>query len=98
MEPNVLPIVLYVLGAVLISALIVLVIKLIYSVNKVNVILDDVEHKLKSFDRAFITIDRVVDSFSNVSDRVVDGVTSLVSKAFAHKEKSKNIKKKGEEE
>ena len=98
MEQGVLPVILYVLVAVLLAALIVLVIKLIYSVNKVNTILDDVEHKLKTFDRAFITIDRVVDSFSNISDHVVDGVTSLINKIFIHKGSSKNIKKKGEEE
>ena len=40
MEGNFLQIVLYVLGAVLLSALIVLVIKLIYSVNHVNSILE----------------------------------------------------------
>jgi len=98
MEAGVLPIILYVLGAALLAALIVLVIKLIYSVNRVNFILDDVERKLKTFDRAFVTIDRVVDSFSNVSDHVVDGVTSLISRLFSHKEKTKDIKKKSEEE
>jgi len=98
MEQNVLPIILYVLGAVLLAALIVLVIKLIYSVNKVNDILDDVQGKLKTFDRAFVTIDRVVDSFSNVSDRVVDGVTSLIDRVFTHKRKTRNIRNKSEEE
>ena len=98
MEPGVLPIILYVLGACLLAALIVLVIKLIYSVDRVNNILDDVERKLKAFDKAFITIDRVVDTFSNVSDHVVDGVTALISRVFSHKEKSKDIKRKSEEE
>ena len=37
-------------------------------------------------------------AFSNISDHVVDGVTSLINKIFIHKGSSKNIKKKGEEE
>ncbi len=68
-----LQILLYVLGAVLLVALIVLVIKLVYSVNRINSILDNVETKIKTFDKAFASIDRIVDSFSMVSDRLVEG-------------------------
>ena len=98
MESNFLQIVLYVLGAVLLSALIILVIKLIYSVNHINSILDNVEIKLHTFDKAFASIDRVVDSFSSISDHLVDKVTSIVSKIFSHKRKPKNIKNRNEEE
>jgi len=93
-----LQIILYVLGAVLLSALIVLVIKLIYSINHINNILENVEGKIRTLDKAFASIDRVVDSFSAISDRLVDKVTSLVGKLFSHKKKPKNIKNRNEED
>ncbi len=93
-----LQVVLYVLGAVLLVALIILVIKLIYSVNHVNNILVSIEMKMKTVDKAFASIDRVVDSFSMVSDKIVDKVSSLVGKIFSHKRKPNNISNRKEEE
>ena len=98
MDTGFLQILLYILGSILLIALIVLVIKLVYSINRVNSILDNVELKMKTFDKAFVAIDKVVDSFSLVSDRLVDGVASVISKLFTHKKTSKSIKSKKEEE
>ena len=53
MEVSYLQFLLYVLGAILLGALIVLVIKLVYSVNRINSILDSVERKMKTVDKAF---------------------------------------------
>ena len=86
---------LYVLGTILLGALIVLVIKLVYSVNRINSILDSVEKKMKTVDKAFGAVDRLVDSFSSVTDKVVDGIALGISKVFNHKKKNKtNIKEK----
>ena len=93
-----LQVILYVLGAVLLVGLIVLVIKLIYSVNHVNNILESVELKMKTVDKAFASIDRVVDSFSMVSDKIVDKVSSIVGRLFSHKKSGKSISNKKEEE
>lgn len=93
-----LQILLYFLGAVLLVALIVLVIKLIYSINRINSILDNVEVKMKTFDKAFSTVDRIVDTFSLVSDRLVDSLSSVIGKMFSHKKTKKSIKVKEEEE
>jgi len=82
---------LYVLGTILLGALIVLVIKLVYSVNRINSILDNVERKMKTVDKAFGAVDKIVDSFSAVTDRVVDGVALGISKIFNHKKKVKRI-------
>lgn len=91
MDATYLQIVLYVLGAVLLGALIVLVIKLVYSVNRINSILDSVERKMKTVDKAFGAVDRIVDTFSAVTDRVVDGIASGISKVFSHKKKKNRI-------
>lgn len=98
MDTSYLQFLLYVLGAVLLGALIVLVIKLIYSVNRVNNLLDNVERKLKTFDKAFVAVDRIVDSFSSVSDHIVDGISNAISKIFSHKKKKNGIKKEIEKE
>ena len=89
---------LYVLGAVLLGALIVLVIKLVYSVNRINSILDSVESKMKTVDKAFGAVDRLVDSFSSVTDKVVDGIANGLSKVFSHKKKKSRIKDELEKE
>lgn len=88
---------LYVLGTILLGALIVLVIKLVYSVNRINSILDNVERKMKTVDKAFGAVDKIVDSFSAVTDRVVDGVALGISKIFNHKKKKNKEEKEKEE-
>ncbi len=89
-----LQIMLYVLGAGLLFALIILVIKLIYSVNRINYLLDNIERKMRTVDKAFTAVDRVVDALSLASDRFVDGLTSIVSKVF----KKKKVKKEREDD
>ena len=98
MEVGYLQFLLYILGAILLGALIVLVIKLVYSVNRINSILDSVERKMKTVDKAFGAVDRLVDSFSMVTDKVVDGIASGISKIFNHKKKKERIKEEVEEE
>ena len=88
---EVLPIILYVLGAVLLVALIVLTIKLIYSVERINVLLDGVEKKMKTIDKIFGAVDNVADSFAALSDRVVDSVAKIINKVFGRKKKRKEI-------
>ena len=96
MDTSYLQFLLYVLGAVLLGDLIVLVIKLVYSVNRINSILDSVERKMKTVDKAFGAVDRLVDSFSAVTDKVVDGIASGISKVFNHKKKKNKIEKEEE--
>ena len=98
MEVGYLQFLLYILGAILLGALIVLVIKLVYSVNRINSILDSVERKMKTVDKAFGAVDRLVDSFSMVTDKVVDGIANGISKVFNHKKKKERIKEEVEED
>ena len=78
--------------------MIVLVVKLVYSVNRINSILDSVESKMKTVDKAFGAVDRLVDSFSSVTDKVVDGIAYGISKIFNHKKKKNKINEIKEEE
>lgn len=91
------PIILYILGAVLLVILIILGIKLIHTVDKTNMILDDAYNKTKSLNGIFAAIDSVTDTLSAVSDSLVGVVSSIVSKMIP-KRKKKEKKEEFEEE
>lgn len=80
------PIVLYVLGAVLLVVLIILGIKLIYTVNKANAVIDDAYNKLETLNGFFRVIDTVTNVLSHVSDSVIGNITGIIGKVF-HKRK-----------
>lgn len=92
-----LQILLYVLGSIFLVTLIILTIKLIMSIDRVNAILDDVEDKMKTVDEVFSVVDKITDSVSLMSDRIVDTIVGFISKIFTTKKKSKKIKEEMEE-
>lgn len=86
------PLVLYVLAAILLIVLIILGIKLINTINKTNIILEDVYNKTKSLNGLFNIIDSVTDTLSTVSDTLVASITNIVGKVFRRgKKKEKEI-------
>jgi len=87
----VLPIILYVLGIVLVGILIIIGVKLIYTIDKTNDILDDVEKKSKSLNGVFEMVDNVTDSLSIISDTVVEGIVGLISRIFKKRKREKEI-------
>ena len=62
-----LPILLYILGAVLLGVLIYLVIKLLDTVDKVNVLLDDIEDKSQSLNGVFDAVENIGDTINSVN-------------------------------
>ena len=89
MDVTFLQILLYVLGAVLMVCLIVLIIKIIYTVNRINFLLDNIERKVRSLDKIFNAIDHFSDSFSMATDKVVNGLLNLANKIFKKKKKER---------
>ena len=79
--------ILLIAGILLIAFLIVLCIKLLYTTEKLNVILNDIEAKLKSVNGVFAVIDTVTDAVSTISDSVVTRILMLLDKIFKKKEK-----------
>ena len=77
--------ILYILGSILLVCLIVFVIKLISTLNRVNGILDDVDNKMAKLDKAFRIVDVVTDNMAMVSDRLVDGISGIIRKIFNKK-------------
>lgn len=83
------PLVLYALAAVLLIVLIILGIKLINTINKTNIILEDAYNKTKSLNGLFNIIDSVTDTLSTVSDTLVASITNIVGKVFRRGKKKK---------
>ena len=85
-----LPALLYILGSILLVVLIILGIKLIITMNKIENVVDDINGKVKSLNGFFSVIDYTTDKLALLSDRFVDTITSLIKKIFVRKEKKDN--------
>ena len=90
---EILPIILYLLGSILLVILIILGIKLINVMNKMERVVDDINTKVSSLNGVFSIIDATTDKLSLLSDRMVDGISSLIRKLFARKNKKEEEKK-----
>ena len=85
---EVLSILLYSLGSILLVVLIILGIKMIITMNKIEDVVDDINDKVKSLNGLFSMIDSTTDKLALLSDRVVNVVSSLIRKIFVRKEDS----------
>ena len=79
---EVLPVILYILGSVLLVALIVLTIKLIITTNKIEKVVDNITVKVHTLDELFNVIGLVTGKITALTDRVVDNVALLIEKLF----------------
>lgn len=83
---EVMPILLYVVGFVLMIVFIIVGIRLIRLLDRIDRIADSVENKISSFDYAVDIMSKAANGIAGITDSVVYGVTSAVSKIF-HKGK-----------
>lgn len=95
---EVLPIILYILGSILLGILIVLGIKLINVMNKMEKVVDDINTKVSSLNGVFNIIDATTDRLALLSDRMVDGISLIIRKLFAKKKKKDKEKENDENE
>ena len=84
------PVILYTLGAILLIVLIILCLKVIGTLKKVDKVVDDVENKVGKLDGVFSIIDKSTDAVSLVSDKIIDFVSSAVMKIFSRKKNKKD--------
>ena len=82
---EVLPVILYILGAILLVALIVLTVKLIITMNKIEKVVDNITEKVSTLDKLFEIVGLVTGKFTAVTDKIVDVAASLVEKVFKRK-------------
>ena len=80
-----LQIVLYVLGSILLLVLIILGIKLIITMDKIQKLVDNINTKVDSLNGLFSVIDFTTNKLTMVSDKIADAVTSLIKKIFNRK-------------
>ena len=83
---DILPIVLYILGTILLITLIVLTVKLIITMNKIDKIVDNITVKVKTSDGAFEVISLVTGKFTSLTDRIVDIISLFIDKLFKRKD------------
>ena len=87
----VLPVLLYIV-AILLIVLTVVGIKLISILDKVDKIVENVDNKVNSFNGLFSVLGRATDGLASISDSVIFGVSSAVSKVFnKYKKKEEDI-------
>lgn len=82
---EILPVILYILGAILLTALIVLTIKLIITMNKIEKVVDNISEKVSTLDKVFEIVGLVTGKFTVVTDKIVDTVASIIEKLFKRK-------------
>jgi len=83
---EVLPVVLYILGAILLTALIVLTIKLIIVTNKMEKVVDNITDKVRTLDGLFAVISNISNKVTMLTDKFVDNVALIVDKLFKRKD------------
>lgn len=86
-----LSILLYVSGIVLIVVFIVIGCKLIKILDRVDRIAENVEEKVNAFNGAVDSITRAANGIADISNSVVFGITSKISKLFNKKSKKEEL-------
>ena len=84
---SLLPIVFYTLLSILVVFVIVFVYKLIKTLDKTNLLLDDAYVKVKKLDNLFEVIDRGADTINLMTNKVLDVLVGAVTKFFKKKRK-----------
>ena len=87
---EVLPVILYILGAILLVALIVLTVKLIITMDKIEKIVDNITVKVKSLDGVFEVASLVTGKVTFITDKIVDFVSMIIEKIFSKGTDDKN--------
>ena len=90
--------ILYVLSAVVLTGLIVLIIKMISTITKINHVAEEVQEKVKSFNGFFHIMDSMSDKLSLVGDKMVDGAANFIIGLFKKNKKNKESEEKENEE
>ena len=84
---NVLQILLYLLGAGLLTVVIIAVVKLFGTINRVNTLLDDLQSKSETLDGLFDTIENVSNTANTINDRIVKRISKFVGKVQTKRRK-----------
>ena len=92
-----LPSIIYILLIIILLIGIVLAIKFLITLDKVEKVVDNVNDKVRALDGLFHIIDTTTDRVVLITDKVIEGVTSLIANLFVSKKKKKDNKNKIED-
>ncbi len=84
-----LPIIIYFLLIIILIVGIILGIKFIRTTTKIEKVVDDVNDKVQSLNGLFSVIDFTTDKIVNLTDKLVDKISMLISKLFFRKNNKK---------
>lgn len=87
---DVLPVVLYILGSILLVVLIILGVKLINTLNKIEDVVDDISKKANSLNGLFSIIDNTTDKLALLSNKMVDGIAFIIKRLFKPKKRKED--------
>ena len=76
------PIILYLLLSILTIVVIVFIYKLTLTIDKANIVLDDIYKKVKKLDNLFEIIDKGADTINLVTDKITGILSSSILKIF----------------
>ena len=84
----ILPVLLYITGIILLIVLIILGLRLIQVLNKVDRVIDNIEEKVNSFNNVFDVVSKATDSLALIGESFVGSLIGFVSKIFSKKFKN----------
>ena len=79
---TILPIIIYSLLIILLIIGIILGVRSIQTLNKIDKVVDDVNDKVQTLNGFFNLIDFTTDKIVSITDRVVEGVSGLIGHVF----------------
>lgn len=94
---DIFPLILYLLGAILLVVIIILMTRLVKTVDKVNILLDDIEGKSQSLNGLFKAIEGLGNTLANANNRVTGFAAGIIKKMFKNRKKKKSKKDEDED-
>lgn len=85
-------VILYMLAAILLIALIVFVLRMMRTLDKVDHVIDDISSKSRRLDGMFTLVDRTADTINTVSDSVTQFIISGIHNLMNRKKRRKGEK------
>lgn len=84
---DIFPVILYILGSILLVVLIILSIKIMFVLKKVDNAIEDYNKKSKKLNGLFDIIDNTTDTISSLSDKIVNLIISSITGLLTKKKK-----------
>ncbi len=91
-----LPIIIYILLIIMLIIGIILGVKVIFILNRLDKVVDDINDKVQTLNGFFHIMDYATDKISLVTDKLADGVVNLFSKLLFKNKKKKKEEKNNE--